>query len=308
MDSPEEQSQVPIAFSASIGKSTKANPSAFPTSSTFGVNAYFKTQSGNYQFEDDGLYFKNLLVSNSSGVWKGNDIYYWPPTGNLKFVAYSPYNKASLGYESAKGVKLSNFTQDATASMDLMYAETGDLTTTSSPVPLIFNHALTQLYFTIQTAQHGFTFKIKELSLKKLYYKGEFVSKPSPVWTMVGTNDANYTVYSGSGVLISYGKDYGDDSHGDPDDNTSYVFSTRLFVVPQEVTAVQLYIKYDLMVLNTVNLADQEKTITLTGSPWLPNQLVEYAISISQSNVPEITYTPTITDWTAETEKPIAAN
>lgn len=60
--------------------------------------------------------------------------------------------------------------------------------------------------------------------------------------------------------------------------------------------------------LGAVNLADGEKTITLSGNSWAPNQKIEYAITISQGSVTEITYSPVVTDWGAEAETPIGAN
>ena len=307
-DSMDELSNKPISFAASIGKSTKAVVD-YPTSTPFGVTAFYKPEgSSSYQFEDENTYFKNLQIQYSNSVLgNSTSTYYWPTKGSLKFAAYSPYNKATMSYSSDDGLKM-NFTQDATASTDLMYAETTtDMTATSNPVALTFNHALTQLYFTIRTTQLGYTFRIKELTLQNVSSLGAFKTKPSPTWTP-GSTFVNYPVYSApsNGILIGSDKEYPDNS--DPDDHNSYVFSTHLYVIPQVITSVKIYIKYDLLVLGSLNIGDAEKTITLTGNPWAMNQKIEYAITISQSGVTEITYTPKITDWSTEVETPINAN
>lgn len=300
----------PIAFSASIGKATKAGNTAYPTSTPFGVTAYYKPEgSSSYAFEDENTYFKNLQITYNNSAWSSTGgIYYWPLKGSLKFAAYSPYNKATMSYSSSDGLKM-NFSQDATASTDLMYAETTtDQTVSSNPVALTFNHALTQLYFTIKTTQLGYTFRIKELTLQNVFPQGDFKAKASTAWSTSGTA-VNYPVYSSptNGVLISAGKEYGE-NETDPDDRFSYVFPTRLYVIPQAVTAVKIYIKYDLLLLGAVNLADAEKTVTLSGNAWAPNQKIEYAITISQSGLTEITYNPIVTDWGNETEVQTPAN
>lgn len=305
-DSLDGLSQRPISFDASIGKSTKATV-AYPTSTSFGVTAYYKPEGApSYQYEDENTYFKNLEIKYDGSKWGSESVYYWPTKGSLKFAAYSPYNKATMSYSNDDGLKMT-FKQDNTASVDLMYTETTtDITGTPNPVPLVFNHQLTQLYFTMKTSQLGYSFRIKELSLQTVFGEGTFKTKPSPTWTTSGTA-VNYTVYSAptNGVIISANKEYPES--GDHDDRYSYVFPTRLFVIPQAITTVKIYIKYDMLVLGNVNTADAEKTITLTGSPWGINQKIEYEITISQAGT-EITYNPSITDWGAEIEKPTVAN
>ena len=58
---------------------------------------------------------------------------------------------------------------------------------------------------------------------------------------------------------------------------------------------------------NAVVEADQVKDVALTGT-WAPNQRVKYAITISRNGLTEITYTPTVTDWAADTNTPVTAN
>lgn len=308
-DSIDVQKNNPITFSPTIGKQTRGT-TALPTNNPFGVTAYYKTADGTFDYTDNGSYFKDLQVSYSDNSWKSATTYYWPVQGYLKFVAYSPKGKATIGYSKANGVSLTSFTQDANGLVDLVYAATDSMKIETNPSPnpvaLTFNHALTMLNFTLRTDIVGMKFKIKQLIIKSLYNSGTFNALPNPTWSAYGESKVDYTVYDNdNGVLIYKGADYGDNGHGTfGDASYCYKFNTFLYVVPQVITSIQLYIKYDLLILDMVDKADLVKTITLTGSPWASNQHVEYAMSIGNTGLTEITYTPVITDWGDETELP----
>lgn len=309
-DSIDVQKNNPITFSPTIGKQTRGT-TALPTNNPFGVTAYYKTADGTFDYTDNGSYFKNLQVSYSDNSWKSATTYYWPLQGYLKFVAYSPKGKATIGYSETNGVSLTGFTQDANGLVDLSYAATDNMKIETDPSPnpvvLTFNHALTMLNFTLRTDIVGVKFKIKQLIIKKLYNSGTFVSFPSPTWTTSGENTTNYTVYDNvDGVLIYKDADYqSPNRHVSEETNkVSYKFDTFLYVIPQVITSIQLYIKYDLLILDKVDKADIDKTINLTGDDWVSNQHVEYAMEIGNTDLNEITYTPVITDWGDETELP----
>lgn len=293
-DSLDELSKNPISFDTSVGKSNRAiiNGTVYPTTETFGVTAFYKPATGSYDYTANGKYFDNLQISNVSGTWKNaSDPYYWPPTGSLRFAAYSPYGSATYAYDATNGSQFTGFSQNLSTPIDLMYAESAvDLS--SGPVALSFKHALTQLYFTIATAQKGFTFQVKELSINTLYNTGSFKSLSSPAWTTTGATDPVFTVYSDpTGYAVNASA------------STPYEFTTRLAVIPQSATTVKLHLKYDLMIGPAVVESNKTIDITLSGT-WAPNQRIKYAITISRTGLTEITYTPTITDW-ADTTTPV---
>lgn len=297
-DSLDELSKNPISFDTSVGKSNRAiiNGTVYPTTEIFGVTAFYKTTTGSYDYTANGKYFDNLQISNVSGTWKNSsDPYYWPPTGSLRFAAYSPYGSATYAYDATNGSQFTGFSQNLSTPIDLMYAESAvDLT--SGSVALTFKHALTQLYFTIATAQKGFTFQIKELSLTTLYNTGSFKTLSTPTWTTSGTTDPVFPVYSdATGIAVNAAT------------STPYEFTKRLAVIPQSAAGVKIHLKFDLKIGNAVVEADQVKDVALTGT-WAPNQRVKYAITISRNGLTEITYTPTVTDWAADTNIPVTAN
>ena len=104
-----------IGFKAINYKNTRAaiNSSAYPTEIPFGVFAYYlpteKNWSSNYA--DAQLYMNNIKVSFESDIYKPETKYYWPNTGSLTFVAYSPkevLNEATLdNLEDKKAVEAS---------------------------------------------------------------------------------------------------------------------------------------------------------------------------------------------------------
>lgn len=300
-DSLDELSKNPISFDTSVGKSNRSliNNTVYPTDAIFGATAFFKPTSGAYDYTG-AKYFDNLPISYVSTIWKNaSDLYYWPPTGtgSLKFAAYSPYSSTGAygyTYDATNGSQFATFSQNLSTpipQIDLMYAESGDLTT--GPAALAFKHTLTQLYFTIVTAQKGFTFYIKELSLTTLYNTGSFKTLPSPAWTTSGATDAVFTVYSDpTGYAVNASA------------STPYEFPNRLAVIPQSAAGVKIHLKFDLKIGTAVVEADQIKDLTLTGT-WSPNQRIKYAITITRTGLTEIIYTPTVTDWAADTTTPV---
>lgn len=289
----EQQDQIPIAFDAAVGKSSRAiiNGTVYPTTESFNVTAYYKPQGGSYNFADAGKYFDYLQISyvSASSLWRNaSSVYYWPPKGALKFIATSPYNKVYPTYSATNGIQISEFGQYSPP-IDLMYAESAnDLT--SGPVVLTFKHALTQLYFTMQTTQVGVSFKIKRIDVRNISNNANFKSLPTPTWTLVESKNSFFNVYTSStGVSIS------------STDAAPYEFPNRLLVIPQAVTGVVIRITYDYWVAGVLSLSGVTKDVTLSGSPWLANQRIKYAITISYPSLP-ITYSPTVTDWSIDTD------
>ena len=133
---------------------TKATGSVYDNGA-FGSYAWFNNT-------DD--FMVNEKVDKSGGVWKTVDhTFYWPKTGSISFISYSPFAGTSDTAGSVPAITKNSITYTGitAGSTDLMYADRatcssnvndvtdGDGTADSgfSGVPTVFRHALAKLSF-----------------------------------------------------------------------------------------------------------------------------------------------------------------
>lgn len=145
-----------ISFEVANNVRTKATGSVYENGA-FGTYAWFNNTD---------VFMVNEQVDKSGGVWRTVDnTYYWPKTGSISFISYSPFNGTS-NTESTVPVITKNsitYTDVTVGSTDLMYAdratcssnvdEVTDSDTADSGftgVPTVFNHALAKLSFKIK--------------------------------------------------------------------------------------------------------------------------------------------------------------
>ncbi len=145
-----------ISFQVANNVRTKATGSVYENGA-FGTYAWFNNTD---------VFMVNEQVDKSGGVWRTVDnTYYWPKTGSISFISYSPFNGTS-NTESTVPVITKNsitYTDVTVGTTDLMYAdratcssnvdEVTDSDTADSGftgVPTVFNHALAKLSFKIK--------------------------------------------------------------------------------------------------------------------------------------------------------------
>ena len=135
---------------------TKATGSVY-SNGAFGTYAWFNNT-------DD--FMVNEKVDKSGGVWKTVDhTFYWPKTGSISFISYSPFAGTSDTAGSVPAITKNSITYTGitAGSTDLMYAdratcssnvnEVTDSDTADSGfsgVPTVFRHALAKLSFKIK--------------------------------------------------------------------------------------------------------------------------------------------------------------
>ncbi len=213
---PEKISFNPVNYKA---QSTKApiNTTTYSTNDpSFGVFAFWsETKDWSLTADAD---LKQYVGSNGSGVmisfdsqWKSENDYYWPLSGKLTFIGYTPYNYGggvdgtpiTASYAKAtKTLTISNFS--AANQDDLMYtlpSDAKDLTAngtnydadgkdtkTYNGVPIKFRHALSQIVFKAKAADglaHDTQFKITKIEMKGIKDGADMnvVENGTPVWT-----------------------------------------------------------------------------------------------------------------------------
>ena len=145
-----------ISFQVANNVRTKATGSVYENGS-FGTYAWFNNTD---------VFMVNEQVDKSGGVWRTVDnTYYWPKTGSISFISYSPFTGASNTENSVPVITKNSitYTDVTVGTTDLMYAdratcssnvdEVTDSDTADSGftgVPTVFNHALAKLSFKIK--------------------------------------------------------------------------------------------------------------------------------------------------------------
>lgn len=150
-------SQREINFQVANSLQTKATGSVY-NNGAFGTYAWFK---GTDEF------MVNETVDLIGGVWKTSvNTFYWPKTGSIDFISYSPFNGTVDDTDSNPAVTKTtiDYTGITAGDVDYMYADKvncksnvnevtdgeGSADSGFSGVPTVFRHALAKLSFKIR--------------------------------------------------------------------------------------------------------------------------------------------------------------
>ena len=213
--------QKEISFEVANNIKTKAFTGSVYNNGAFGTYAWFNNT-------DD--FMVNEQVDLSGGVWKTVDnTYYWPKTGSVSFISYSPFEGTSntAGTTPAVTKNSITYTGVTAGTTDLMYAdratcsnnvnEVEDGANSYTGVPTVFRHALAKLSFKVManftewddatTGSHTEweitlnSFKIKGFNTTgdlELNLNGDGKSWDKPVTTVDGVNYNVWTNVSGA--------------------------------------------------------------------------------------------------------------
>lgn len=136
-----------IQFSVESYKTKAASYANGP----FGVYAWYKgtVAAENSDFMTD----QQVTGTNgSTAVWNPTTTYYWPRTGSIDFIAYSPYGATTRPTITENGI---TYTDMTVANADLLYSDKvvgATATKSTNGVPILFRHALAQLKVKVAAA------------------------------------------------------------------------------------------------------------------------------------------------------------
>ena len=307
-----------INFSTVTGMTTKAPISGTTYKTTdpqFGMFCYALVDGKNWTANsaDGQLYMNDETISYNSTdkIWETASAYYWPLSGSLTFIGYSP--KAAAGTvaynKSTKALTVTDFEVNETAAsqQDLMWATTQkDLTdnqstytseiqtSTKTGVNVIFHHALSQVKFNVKKAAglDAYTITVNEITFSA-YNKGTLtVTNDVPVWSaqalLTGDDAFSYDT-TGSDVVA-------------PNNASAFAaFGVANMPVPQTLVAgtQKFTITYSLE-KDGVDLGSKTVTTDLRVADgvteWAQNTIYNYNIVIDLN---KIYFNPTVVDWTS---------
>lgn len=327
----------PLSYSSVASKAIIDNTYYSTTDPDFGLFAYYLA-SGNWATNGAiaNEYIKptatlpanytGAIVGYSDGIWKSTPKAYWPLSGTLTFIAYSP-NTANAKYLIGAGtgtLKVEGFTVAAAAGSqtDLLYSKSQECadkgktnvsgytsengSTGKSGVPITFRHSLTQIIVKAKdvTADANLRFKVLSVKLKALQDNADltvvktFGSESGDVasWSNYGSSTAVQTIYSGTPA--NYLGTTSFEQIGEP-----------VLVIPQTLgdNAQYLEVVYSQTTISNGNVTDNSatpKTIYLKVQD-LPSFDINKKIVLNLSiSAEEIVYNPSVADWDPETTLP----
>ena len=341
---PTTQKDRAINFSAIAGKATKA-----PITSTyygtndpvFGMFCYVLGDNTNTpgtplawdsNHSNADVYMDNVQIkyNSSPDIWQPYSgsafvTYYWPLSGGLTFIGYSPYMASGAAYDKeTRTLTISNFTQedDIDDQIDLMWATTqkdlqdnqhtyqsasNDTPSTQQGVNVIFHHALSQVKFFVKKAAglEDYTLTVNSITFDA-YSKGTFAIANDQLTTTTTGEGASAVTYNTNWTGQAKQNGFVFDTEGTnteaPDNTDSFAaFGDANMTVPQQLaTGVQTFtITYSLAKGNVALGSKTVPGIDLLGDAvkaWLPNTIYNYNIVIDLN---KIYFNPTIVEWTS---------
>ena len=299
-----------IAFKAVNYKNTKAvvngpiSGTTYPTTEHFGVYAYHSLTAWSTSYTPN-TYMDNVEIWKNGGVWKNHtQSYYWPKTGMLSFVAYSPYEfgTGTVSAPATEGVAFTDFTttNDFAAQIDLMATDVvKDLAkaTPVVPVPVAFKHLLSQVKVAVKPAATNYAANgVTSITIDKVVLGG--VNSVADYASVDGAVVANG--WSGHATPIVY--TYLNAAQTVALDATEgAAVGTAALVIPQTNATRQFTINY------TINYAGGAKDVVEGATfnvaadyAWEMGKIYTYTVTIGVGD--EITFTPSVSsDWVAVT-------
>lgn len=221
---PEKISFNPVNYKAQSTKAPITTTYYKTTDPSFGIFAFHSEKEWDRSADAD---LKQYVGTSGSSVqikyntqWKAVSDYYWPLSGSLTFIGYTPYNYGggvdgtpiTASYAKAtKTLTISNFS--AANQDDLMYTlpsdaknlianeenyNNGSTVATYDGVPIKFRHALSQIVVTAKVADEytGATFTINSISLQGMNDNATLTVTESASWSETSNDEAEFNIPS----------------------------------------------------------------------------------------------------------------
>lgn len=290
-----------VGFNAVVRKNTKA----IITGGTFTENLKFKvwgyyTQKGDFSdVATDAApnFMKGVEISYLAGEAKWRNAtnhYYWPNQGKVGFYAFYPETTVPA-FTWNTGATIADYAiSPNTQETDLMYAY--NVGPEQAALPMVFNHALSQIEFRYQTndTYADATVKINSITFKNVDLTADFnqnnsLATPIAGWSKNTDQTSDYSYYAQTSAAAV------ETAQGTP----AATYGAPLLFIPQ--TAATADVVFTVSMLNT---DDIEYTFNIALNPATANnaaatewQMGKKYIYTLNFKLDEINFAPSINDW-----------
>lgn len=236
--------------------------------------------------------------------------YYWPLTGKLTFIGYTPYTISSIVSfdKSDKTLTIADYSPSTTVAdqYDVMYSKAGganDLSTNGTNydgsskkgVNIVFNHALSQIIFKAKTTvlATDATFKIDEIKMIDVENNG----------TLTVTNDVATGGVDGWSLTADNTADFNVTTEATSNLTNDFVeYGGKLLLIPQtfaSTSTAQVSIKYTMTPTHSGSTPTSKTVVKsmkdISGLTTI-NANKKYIINLTISPE-EILFAPSILEW-----------
>ena len=295
----------PLSYRSKASKAIITD-NKYPTSMSFGLYSYHTQEGGT-----TAIYQNNVVCSYSSDVkaFAPTPAAYWPLSGTLTFMAWSPSSQVATYALADKQLSITDFQVSASASdpVDLLYAEPvkdktlADQTTSYTGVDnggkgigIVFKHALSQVIVRVKLADEytGAIYKVTDIKLTGLKDKATLTVKenrtPIAEWSTTTESGIEMGVLSGE-AAVEYAASFSDAQNK----------GNAILVMPQTLdsSTQQIAITYS-MTYNDVT-SSATKIIDLVGTSLTKFEMgKKYYLNLTIS-ADQILYAPEVENWEA---------
>lgn len=299
-----DDAQNEITFKAVVHKSTKApitHSWYAMTDPEFGIYA-FRSEGG-----QSSLYISNARCTNDKNpenLWYTTPTSYWPASGTLTFMAYSPFMASGV---SCDGNSLTVDSFDISSQDDLLYTIAADATgltaasagaqygyddgasTTATGVPIRFRHALSLVEVRVKTDSPGSNIVVTGIKFSGFNRYGVATTNNSgAVWSQKA-GSYSPVIFSGEqGVTVS----------------SSPIGSMHLFIPTTLASSHKLLVSYKIAAQDIYGNVIPEGGGTVTDYPvdlsnstlsqWEPGKKYILTLNI---NAKQMTFTASANNW-----------
>lgn len=294
IDGPKE-----IAFRTIESNLTKASTTIGESdNATMGVYAF------NHSTTDE--YFSNISFGGDAAGWKGTPSQYWPLTGALDFVVYSPYTDNTGNYKATYTSKVLTLTipDNKDSQTDYLYGAEyfnnqsgngGDGYTNpknTTPINVNLKHALAKIQISVKGSS---AVKVNKITLNDLTHAGTIAV------TYDNSTDMATTTATPAGAYVKVGKSLYDAGTGvyTPLQAENALAETQTVLVFPNTAQTSFTITYKI----GENPTELTTTYAIPASTWDSGKLYTYNITITAY---EILFNPSVDTWETGTTDPIA--
>ncbi len=163
----------PVSFQMAVDVMSKADDSSiYPEDGRFMSVAYLNDTQGELR-SSATYYITPSEVALRNNVWTTEVTYYWPETGYLTFLSYSP---STLPYELSmdrNGISIPGWDVVQSPDTDFMVADVAVEKTSSNSatgVPTVFRHKLAKITVSAKIENTGSSESTTEITIKKVTF------------------------------------------------------------------------------------------------------------------------------------------